>query len=68
VSAAAPAMEELARSSLLAIDGVLEAVVSRIAEDGPDKPASQGEKERLRRMASRLPKTGAVFIADEIAT
>lgn len=63
VSAAALAMEELARSSLLAIDGVLEAVVSRIAEQGLDKLASSGE---LRRMASRLPKTGAVFIADKI--
>jgi hypothetical protein len=65
VSAAALAMEELARSSLLAIDGVLEAVASRIAEQGLDKLSSDSEQERLRRIASRLPETGVVFIADK---
>jgi hypothetical protein len=66
VSAAALAMEELARSSLMTIDGVLEAVVSRIAEQGFAQLASGAERDRLRRIASRLPETGAVFIADEI--
>lgn len=64
VSAAALAMDELARSSLLAIDGVLEAVASKVAEQGLDRFASGSETERLRRFASRLPETGAVFIAD----
>jgi hypothetical protein len=65
VSAAALAMEELARSSLLAIDGVLESVASRVAEQGLDKVGSHSEQERLRRIASRLPETGVVFIADK---
>ena len=65
VSAAALAMEELARSSLLAIDGVLESVASRVAEQGLDKLGSHSEQERLRRIASRLPETGVVFIADK---
>ena len=65
VSAAALAMEELARSSLLAIAGVLESVASRVAEQGLDNLGSHSEQERLRRIASRLPETGVVFIADK---
>jgi two-component sensor histidine kinase len=65
VATAALAMDELARSSLLTIDGVLEAVVLRVVEQGFDKLASAAEKERLRRIASRLPETGVVFVADQ---
>jgi two-component sensor histidine kinase len=66
ISTAALAMEELARSSLLTIDGALEAIVSRVAELGLDQLALSSEQERLRRIASRLPETGVVFIADQV--
>jgi two-component sensor histidine kinase len=65
VSAAALAMEELARSSLVAIDGVLEDVVSAVAEHGLERLGSGSEQERLRRIAGRLPETGAIFVADK---
>ncbi|HEU0059625.1 MAG TPA: HWE histidine kinase domain-containing protein [Hyphomicrobiaceae bacterium] len=66
VTTAALAMEELARSSLLIIDGALESVVSRVAELGLDQLALSSEQERLRRIAGRLPETAAVFIADRV--
>ena len=65
VSTAALAMDELVRRSLLAIDVVLESVVARAAEQGLDRLGSEQEREHLRRMASRLPETGAIFIADK---
>jgi len=65
VSTAALAMDELVGRSLLVIDVVLESVVTRIEEQGLDKLGSEPERERLNRMASRLPETGAVFIADK---
>ena len=65
VSNAALAIDELARHSLLAIDVVLESVVARVAEQGLDKLASEPERENLRRIASRLPESGAVFVADK---
>ena len=64
VSSGALAVEELARHSFLAIDVVLEAVATRSAELGLDKLQSEPEMDRLKRTASRLPETGAVFIAD----
>ena len=68
VSAAAIAVEELARHSLLAIDGVLELVVSRLEEKGLDQLGSATQIEYLGRIARRLPETGAVFIADRTGT
>ena len=68
VSAAAIAVEELARHSLLAIDGVLELVVSRLKEKGLDQLGSATEIEHLDRIARRLPETGAVFIVDRTGT
>jgi len=65
VSTAALAMEELARSSLLTIDGALDSIVSRVAEVGLGQLALGSEQERLSRLASRLPETGVVFIADQ---
>ena len=65
VSTAALAMDELVRRSLLAIDVVLESVVARAAEQGVDRLGSEPEREHLRRMANRLPETGAIFIADK---
>jgi len=64
VSAAAIAIEELARHSLLAIDGVLESVVARLEVQAVDWSVPEGEKEYLRRIARRLPETGAVFVVD----
>jgi two-component sensor histidine kinase len=65
-SAAAVAVDELASRSLMAIDVVLETVVARVAEQGLDKLRSEPERERLRRMASRLPETGALFVVDKV--
>ena len=65
VSTAALAMDELVRRSLQAIDVVLETVVARAAEQGLDRLGSEPEREHLRRMTSRLPETGAIFIADK---
>jgi hypothetical protein len=53
---------------LLAIDGVLESVVSRLEEKGLDQLGSATEIEYLGRIARRLPETGAVFIADRTGT
>jgi signal transduction histidine kinase len=68
VSNAALAIDEFTSRSLLAIDVVLESVVARLAEDGLDKLGSEPESERLRRIASRLPETGGLFIADDVGT
>jgi hypothetical protein len=68
VSAAAIAVEEIARHSLLAIDGVLESVVSRLEEKGLHQLGSATEIEYLGRIARRLPETGTVFIADRTGT
>jgi hypothetical protein len=65
VAAAAVAVDELASRSLLAIDVVLETVVTRAAERGLDTLRSEPEQERLKRIARRLPETGTVFIADK---
>src|SRR5215469_14984283 len=62
VSAAAAAMSDLARSSLAAIDRVIESVVTRINEIGLDGVASESERVRLRRFANSLPETGALLI------
>jgi len=65
VFSAAVAVDELASRSLSAIDAVLEAVVVRVEEQGFDKLRSESENEHLKRMARRLPETGALFIFDE---
>jgi two-component sensor histidine kinase len=65
LSSAALAMDELALRSLLGIDIVLASVISRAADQGLDKLRTPSEKDRLKRIASRLPETGAVFIADK---
>jgi two-component sensor histidine kinase len=64
VLAAAIAIEELARHSLLAIDGVLESIVARLEVLAIDSSVPEREKEYLRRIARRLPETGAVFVVD----
>src|SRR5262249_22065463 len=61
VSAAAAAMNDLARSSL-ATDRVIESVAARIKEIGLDGLASEPEKARLRRFANNLPESGALLI------
>jgi two-component sensor histidine kinase len=66
VSSAALAVEELVRHSFLAIDVVLEAVATRSAEQGLDKFQSELEMDRLKRIAARLPETGAVFVVDRV--
>ena len=62
VSAAAAAMNDLARSSLATIDRVVESVVARIKEIGLDGLTSEPEKARLRRFANNLPESGALLI------
>jgi hypothetical protein len=50
---------------LLAIDVVLEAVAARVSEQGVDRFGAGLEQEYLGQVASRLPETGALFIADK---
>jgi len=64
VSAATVAISDLARWSLVAIDGVIESAVARIAEKGIDQLTSETELEHLRRLAKYLPETGELFIAN----
>jgi two-component sensor histidine kinase len=64
VTATVVAMDDLARRTLQAIDGVLESIVARIEEIGFAKLGGDSEREQLRRLARRLPETGALFVAD----
>jgi two-component sensor histidine kinase len=64
VSAAAVAMSDLARWSLVAIDGVIESVVASINEKGFDALASEAERAHLARLAKNLPETGALFVVN----
>jgi two-component sensor histidine kinase len=68
VSSTAIAMDSVARNSLEAVDGVLEAVLDRIAEEGIANIASESEREKLQRFVRRLPGTGAIHIADDGGT
>jgi len=64
VAATARAMDDVARNSLQAIDGVLESVVVRMEEKGIDNLSSEAERENLRRFARRLPAMGTIVVAD----
>ena len=64
-SVASLAVNELAGRSLLAIDVVLESAAARLSERGLDKLGSDLEENYLRQIASRLPETAALFIADK---
>jgi len=64
VTATVVALDDLARRTLLTIDGVLESAVARIEEKGLDKLGAESEREQLRRLARRLPETGTLFVAD----
>jgi two-component sensor histidine kinase len=63
-SSTAMAMDTVARSSLRAVDGVLESVVGRIDEKGIGKLAVESERQTLERYARRLPGTGAINVVD----
>jgi two-component sensor histidine kinase len=60
----AMAMDTVARSSLQAVDGVLESMVGRIDRDGIASLAAEPGKQALERYARRLPRPGAIFVAD----
>ena len=63
-SSTAMAMDTVARSSLQAVDGVLESVVGRIDREGIGSLAAESGKQALERYARRLPGTGAIYVAD----
>src|ERR1044072_1601542 len=65
VSAAALVIEEHSRSSLRAIDIVLEAAAEWVDERGIETVRSQADWQHLRQLARRLPTTGAVFNFDQ---
>jgi two-component sensor histidine kinase len=65
VSTASIAMDELAQRSLLVIDVALDFVVANLEEKGLDALDFEPERERLRRVANRLPETGAIVVADK---
>ena len=58
------AMDNVARSSLQAVDGVLESIVGRIERDGIASLAAEPGKQALERYARRLPGTGTIYVAD----
>jgi len=58
------AMDDVASTSLQAVDGVLESVVARIDTGGIGNLASASERENLERFARRLPGTGAIYVTD----
>ena len=63
-SSTAMAMDGVARSSLQAVDGVLESVVERIDREGIGSLVAESGKQALERYARRLPRTGAIYVAD----
>jgi two-component sensor histidine kinase len=63
-SSTAMAMDAVARSSLQAVDGVLESVVGRIDGKGIGTLAAESERQTLERYARRLPGTGAINVVD----
>jgi two-component sensor histidine kinase len=60
------AMDSVARSSLQAVDGVLESAVGRIAREGMGSLDTEPERQNLERYARRLPGTGAIYVADNV--
>ena len=65
VSAAASIIEEHTRRSLLATDIVLESVTEWVEQRGVAALRSPMEWEHLRKLAGRLPASGALFIMDQ---
>ena len=65
VSTTSLVMDDFARNSLQAADGVLESVVARIEEKGIANLGSEPEMEYLRRFARRLSKAGAIHVAND---
>ena len=63
-SSTAMAMEAVARSSLQAVDGVLDSVIATIDREGIHNFASESGRERLERFARRLPQMGSIYVAD----
>jgi two-component sensor histidine kinase len=57
-------MDDVARNSLQAVDGVLESIVDRIERDGIGNLAIESEMENLKRVAKRLPAAGAIYVTD----
>jgi two-component sensor histidine kinase len=64
VSSTSRAMDDVARSSLQAVDGVLESVVGRIDTVGIGNLATASERKNLERFARRLPGTGVIYVTD----
>jgi len=65
VSTTSLAMDDFARNSLQAVDGVLESVVARIEENGIANLGSEPEMEYLWRCARGLSKAGAIHVAND---
>jgi two-component sensor histidine kinase len=65
VSSTSLAMDDVARSSLQAVDGVLESIVNRIEKEGIGSLATESQRENLERFAKRLPGTRAIYVTDD---
>ena len=63
-SSTAMRMDTVARSSLQAVDGVLESVVGRVEREGIGNLAAESVRQALERYARRLPRMGAIYVAD----
>ena len=64
VSSTSRAMDDVASTSLQAVDGVLESVVARIDTVGIGNLATASGRENLERFARRLPGAGAIYVSD----
>jgi hypothetical protein len=62
------AMDDVARNSLQAVDGVLESIVESIDKEGIGNLGSESARENLERFARRLPAPGAIYVTDIAAT
>jgi len=58
------AMDDVARNSLQAVDGVLESIVESIDKEGIGNLGSESARENLERFARRLPAAGAIYVTD----
>jgi hypothetical protein len=65
-SSTAKALDGVARSSLQAVDGVLESVVGRIDREGISNLAAESGRQALELYARRLPGTGSIYVADSV--
>ena len=65
VASTSLAMDDVSRSSLQAVDGVLESVVGRIEKEGIGNLATEAAREDLERFAKRFPGTGAIYVTDD---